>query len=100
MLPIKEVDQILSSIFSAPFGSFPKGGVLLSFRLTKSSFPSFILLSSERKEWGKLKIGKENYIVEHSPLLSSTKSEHTELREAIISLLTPFLHEEINYKVK
>jgi len=98
MLTIKEVDQILNSIFSAPLGCFPKGGVLPSFRLTKSSSPSFILLTTERKEWGRLKLSKETYIIEHS--FVSIKSEHTEIREAIISLLTPFLHEEINYKVK
>ena len=98
MLTIKEIDQILSSIFSAPLGCFPKGGVIPSFRLTKSSSPSFILLTTERKEWGRLKLSKETYIIEHS--FVESKSEYTDIREAIISLLTPFLHEEINYKVK
>jgi len=98
MLTTKEIDQILKSIFSAPLGCFPRGGVLSSFRLTKSTSPSFILLTTERKEWGRLKLGKDTYIVEHS--FSTEKSEYTEIKEAIISLLTPFLHEEINYKIK
>ena len=98
MLEIKEIDQILSTIFSAPLGSFPRGGVVSSFRLTKCSSPSFILLTTEKKEWGRLSLGKETYIIEHS--FTSSKSEYTELRSAIISLLTPFLHEEIKDKVK
>ena len=95
-MTIKEIDTILKSIFSAPLGCYPKGGVVPSFRLTKSTSPSFITLTTEKKEWGRLKLGKGVYLVEHS--FNSVTSEHTEVREAITSLLTPFLHEEIERK--
>lgn len=98
MLEIKEIEKILSTIFSAPLGSFPRGGVVSSFRLTKSSSPSFILLTTEKKEWGRLSLAKDTYVIEHS--FTSNKSEHTEIREAIISLLTPFLHEEVIRKTE
>lgn len=97
MLTIKEIDQILSAIFSAPLGSFPRGCVVSSFRLTKSTSPSFILLTTERKKWGRLSLTKNTYIIEHS--FTSITFKHTEIREAITSLLTPFLHEEIKEKI-
>ena len=95
-MTIKEIDTILKSIFSAPLGCYPKGGVVPSFRLTKSTSPSFITLTTEKKEWGRLKLGDGVYIVEHS--FTPLTSEHTEVREALLSLLTPFLHEEIKQK--
>ena len=95
-----EIAEILKSLYTAPLGCFPKGGLETNLKLKVCTAPYFITLTDIEGNNSTLNINGDEYVVTQSIDEGSSTSKHKELQEALESLLFPFVSQEIKRKLK
>ena len=100
MKTIPEVTAILKSLYTAPLGCFPRGGLETSLKLKVCTAPYFITLTDIEGNNSTFSIDGDHYVVTQSVDGDSSISKHEELQEALGSLLYPFVAQEIKRKLK
>ena len=95
MRTIEEAIVIVKSLFSAPLGSFPRGGVESALRVRLNIAPSSITLMSEHGLNVMLRRDASEWIVAYL----EEKSTHESLEEAIFALVSPIIRDEINHRL-
>ena len=91
MKTLNEAITIIKSLFSAPLGSFPKGGVESALRVRLSSSPSSITLLSARGLSISLRVEEDKWEVEGHT--------YDHLEDAIYALIKPIILEEISARL-
>lgn len=91
-----EIAKQLESMFSAPYGTYPKGGIVSSLRLTLTKSHTKLTITTNKKL--ELTLTKNNsvFIVWDGEIAT----EYDTLNEAILELLIPILEEEIRDRFK
>ena len=100
MKTIQEVKKIIKSIYVAPLGSFPKGGIETSLKVSVSSSPKFITLRDKGGSLSTFSIANEKYCVSSTIEESITLSEHDDLQEALEALILPLVKQEIKVRLE
>ena len=90
----REEIKILKSIYTAPLGSFPKGGIESSFKVKVISHPNKITLKNKHFSNTIYKEDDEYIILIERNNLSERKTTDN-FQEAIFLLLEPFIKQEI-----
>lgn len=91
-----EIAKQLESMFQAPVGTYPKGGIISSLRLELSKSKSKLKITSSRSLEVVLSKENEVFIVWDGEIAT----EYDTIREAVLELLIPILEEEIRYRFK
>jgi hypothetical protein len=86
-----EIAKRLESMFSAPYGTYPKGGIVSSLRLTLVKSHTELTITTSKNTVLKLKEEKGSYIVWDGEIAT----EYDTLNEAVLELLIPIIEEEI-----
>tara|TARA_B000000557_G_C20442711_1_gene303738 strand:+ start:76 stop:516 length:441 start_codon:yes stop_codon:yes gene_type:complete len=100
MKTISEVAVVLKSLYTAPLGCFPRGGLESSLKLKVCTAPYFLTLTDVEGNNSTLNVDGEHYVVTQSIDGDSSISKHKDLQEALESLLFPFVAQEIKRKLK
>ena len=100
MKTISEIATTLKSLYSAPLGCFPRGGLEASLKLKICTAPYFITLTDTEGNNSTLNVNGDEYVVTQSIEGDSITSSHKELQEALEALLQPFISQEIKRKLK
>ena len=88
----KELYLLLKSLFSAPLGSFPIGGLESSLKVSVGVSPYEIWLTSQHTSLRTtLKLEAQHYLVEDV--------QYTTLNDALLALITPHIKAEINSRL-
>lgn len=95
MRNLNEAIVIVKSLFSAPLGSFPRGGVESSLRVRLSTSPTTITLISEHGLSVSLSLCKDNWVVRYLDVERTFDG----LDEAIFALIEPILRLEISTRL-
>ena len=95
MKTIEEAIDIVKSLFSAPLGSFPKGGLESSMRVRLSVAPKSITLTSEHGLVVSLQRDSIDWVVIHL----GEKSHYESLDVAIFKLIEPIIRDEISHRL-
>lgn len=95
MRTLEEAIVIVKSLFSAPLGSFPKGGVESSMRVRLSTSPTTITLTSEHGLVVSLQRESIDWVILHL----GEKSHYESLDEAIFKLIEPIIRDEISHRL-
>jgi hypothetical protein len=96
MRTLNEAIKIVKSLFSAPLGSFPRGGVETALRVRLNLSPTSITLITERGLSVVLRRDASEWVV----VYLENKSTHESLDEAIFALVEPVLRDEISLRVE
>ena len=86
-----EIAKQLESMFSAPYGTYPKGGLVSSFRLTLLKSRTKLTITTSKDTVLKLTEENGSFIVWDGEIAT----EYDTLNEAILELLIPIIEEEI-----
>lgn len=91
-----DVAKQLESMFSAPYGTYPKGGIVSSLRLTLLKSHTKLVITTSKNSV--LKLTEENgvFIVWDGEIAT----EYDTLNEAVLELLIPIIEEEIRDRFK
>jgi hypothetical protein len=92
MRTLNEAIVIVKSLFSAPLGSFPRGGVESSLRVRLSTSPTTLTLMSEHGLSSSLSQGKGNWVVRYLDV----ERTFDDLGDAIFALIEPIVRAEIS----
>ena len=95
MRTIQEAKTIVKSLFSAPLGSFPRGGVETALRVRLNLSPTTITLITERGLSVMLRRDASEWVV----VYLENKSIHESLDEAIFALVSPIIRDEIEHRL-
>ena len=95
MRTLEEAIVIVKSLFSAPLGSFPRGGVESALRVRLNLSPTTITLITERGLSVMLRRDASKWVV----VYLENKSTHKSLDEAIFALVAPIIRDEINHRL-
>tara|TARA_B100001029_G_C14630204_1_gene218779 strand:+ start:22 stop:309 length:288 start_codon:yes stop_codon:yes gene_type:complete len=95
MRTIEEAIAIIKRLFSAPLGSFPRGGVESALRVRLNIAPTSITLMSEHGLNVMLRRDASKWVV----VYLEEKSTHESLEEAIFALVAPIIRDEINHRL-
>lgn len=90
---VMSITKSIESLFRAPLGVFPRGGLSSSLRLTVNKSPNSITLTTSRGLVLSLRSRSDSYIVWDGEIERSYES----LQEAVLELLIPVLEEEIKH---
>ena len=95
MRTLEEALKIVRSLFSAPLGSFPRGGVESALNVKLSTSPTSITIVSEHglavtlkrmeRTWSVIFLGEEHF--------------HSSLDRAIYAMLEPIIQDEISHRL-
>lgn len=95
MRTLEDALKIVKSLFSAPLGSFPRGGVESALNVKLSTSPTSITLMSEHglavtlkrmeKTWSVIFLGEEHF--------------YSSLDKAIYAMLEPIIQDEISHRL-
>tara|TARA_B100000424_G_scaffold156512_1_gene119643 strand:+ start:215 stop:526 length:312 start_codon:yes stop_codon:yes gene_type:complete len=100
MKKVPEIASIIKSLYTAPLGCFPRGGLETSLKLKVCTAPYFITLTDIEGNNSTLTVNENEYIVTQSIDGGSSISKHKELQDALETLLCPFVAQEIKRKLK
>jgi hypothetical protein len=95
MRTLNEAIVVIKSVFSAPLGSFPRGGIENSLRVRLSTSPTTLTLISEHDLSVSLSRGKEKWIVRYLDVDRS----FDDLEDAIFALIEPIIRLEISSRL-
>lgn len=95
MRTLNEAIKIVKSLFLAPLGSFPRGGVETALRVRLNLSPTSITLMSEHGLNVMLRRDASEWVV----VYLEEKSTHESLEEAIFKLIEPIIRDEINHRL-
>ncbi len=90
----KEAGDIIKSLFSAPLGSFPRGGIQSALNVRISSTPNSTTLTSEHGLSVTLK-RSEDWVV----IFLGEESHYPSLDKALFAMIEPILHDEISHRL-
>jgi hypothetical protein len=92
---LKDAIRIIKSLFSAPLGSYPKGGVESALRVRLNISPNTISLISEHSLTITLRRDTTKWVV----IYLGEESYYSSLDEAIFALIEPIIHDEISHRM-
>jgi hypothetical protein len=95
MRTLNEAIVIVKSLFSAPLGSFPRGGIESSMRVRLSTSPTTLTLMSEHDLSVSLSQKSGKWVVKYLDLERS----FDELEDAIFALVEPIIRMEISSRL-
>lgn len=95
MRTLDDAKSIIKSLFSAPLGSFPKGGVESSMRVRLSTAPKSITLTSEHG----LVVSLQRESIDWVVVYLDEKCYYESLDEAIFKLIEPIIRDEISHRL-
>ena len=93
MRTLEEALIVVKSLFSAPIGSFPKGGVESALRVRLSTSPTSITLTGEHGSVVTLQRESIDWVV----ITHGEKSYYESLDQAIFKLVEPIIRSEIKH---
>ena len=91
----KDALKVVKSLFSAPLGSFPKGGIETAFRVRLSTTPTSLTIMSEHGLATTLKREPTKWVV----IYLGEEHSYTSLDKAIFALVEPIIHDEISHRL-
>lgn len=95
MRTLEEAIVIVKSLFSAPLGSFPKGGVESSMRVRLSSSPTTLTLISEHDLSVSLSQKSNKWVVHYLDV----ERTFDDLGDAVFALVEPIIRMEISSRL-
>lgn len=95
MRTIEEAIVIVKSLFSAPLGSFPRGGVENALRVSLSIAPTSITLTGEHG----LVVSLQQETIGWAITSLDEKSYYESLEVAIFKLIEPIIRDEISHRL-
>jgi hypothetical protein len=95
MRTLNEAIVIVKSLFSAPLGSFPKGGVESSLRVRLSTSPTTITLISEHDLSVSLSLKSDKWVVRYLDV----EKPFDDLGDAIFALVEPIIRIDISHRL-
>ena len=95
MRTLNEAIVIVKSLFSAPLGSFPRGGVESSMRVRLSTSPTTLTLMSEHDLSVSLSQKSNKWVVRYLDV----ERTFDELEDAIFALIEPIVRTEISSRL-
>jgi len=95
MRTLNEAIVIVKSLFSAPLGSFPKGGIESSMRVRLSTSPTTLTLMSEHDLSVSLSQKSGKWVVHYLDV----ERTFDELEDAIFALVEPIIRMEISSRL-
>lgn len=95
MRTLNEAIVVVKSLFSAPLGSFPRGGVESSMRVRLSTSPTTLTLISEHDLSVSLSRGEDKWVVRYLDVERS----FGDLEEAIFALIEPIIRIEVSRRL-
>jgi hypothetical protein len=95
----KQLLEVVSDIYRAPLGVFPRWGLGASMKVSISSAPNSITLTNEHSENATLSSEEGGFRVYPCPLFKTEAQSFEELSEAVLFLLSLFLKSEVMRKV-
>lgn len=91
----EEAIKIVKSLFSAPIGSFPRGGIESALNVKLSTSPKSIVLTSEHGLVITLKRHEDYWSV----IFLDQEHKCTSLDKALYILIEPIIHDEISHRL-
>jgi len=95
MRTLNEAIVIVKSLFSAPLGSFPKGGIESSLRVRLSTSPTTLTLISEHDLSVSLSRGEDKWIVHYLDV----ERTFDDLGDAVFALVEPIIRVEVSKRL-
>ena len=95
MRTIEEAIKIVKSLFSAPIGSFPRGGIESALNVSLCTSPTSIKLTTEHGLEITLKRKNTHWDVFFLGEVKSYKA----LDEALYAIIEPIIHDEISHRL-
>tara|TARA_A100001388_G_scaffold255923_1_gene220713 strand:- start:784 stop:1071 length:288 start_codon:yes stop_codon:yes gene_type:complete len=95
MRTIEEAIVIVKTLFSAPLGSFPRGGVESALRVRLSVAPKSITLTSEHG----LVVSLQRESIDWVVIYLDEKCYYESLEVAIFKLIEPIIRDEISHRL-
>lgn len=100
MKTIQEITKIIKSIYVAPLGSFPRGGIESSLKVSICTAPQYISLRDKGGSLSTFSITGNKYNVSSMVDGVITLSEHEDLQEALEALILPLVRQEIKLRLE
>ena len=91
----EEAIKVIKSLFSAPLGSFPRGGIESALNVKLSTSPKSIVLTSEHGLIITLKRNKDYWSV----IFLDQEHKCRSLDKALYILIEPIIHDEISHRL-
>lgn len=91
----KELLEIVSSVYRAPLGVFPRGGLASSMKVSISSAPTSVTLTNDIGENATLSSEEHGFRVYPCPKFNQESQSFESLEEALFFLLRLFLRSEV-----
>ena len=95
MHTIEEAVKVVKSLFSAPIGSFPRGGIETALNVHLNTSPTFIKITTEHGLEITLKKKNDLWTVLFLDELKTFKA----LDEALYYVVEPIIHDEISHRL-
>lgn len=95
MRKLEDALKVVKSLFSAPLGSFPRGGVEMALNVRLSTSPTSITLISEYGLSVKLKRSENIWLV----IFLDDSHEYPSLDQAVYAMLEPIIQDEISHRL-
>jgi len=96
-----ELLKMIKSICQAPLGSFPRGGITSSLRVTLAMTPNSVTLKDKKGESVVIRIvGDDKFNVEASSGLGGHSLIECDIERALIFAVDSIVHEEVRRVVR
>tara|TARA_Y100001970_G_C14217081_1_gene850297 strand:+ start:1045 stop:1332 length:288 start_codon:yes stop_codon:yes gene_type:complete len=95
MRTLEDALKVVKSLFSAPLGSFPRGGIETALNVRLSTSPTSITLISEHGLSVKLKRSEDIWHV----IFLGESHEYPSLDRAVYAMLEPIIRDEISHRL-
>lgn len=96
----QELLELIESIYQAPLGNFPRGGIKASLKLSLSRTSTAVTLRDQDGDSASIKIRGDSFFVSASEGLGGDTKIYRDLTEALTHLVDLFTHKEIRRVVR